>query len=175
MSVKEESMNKKAKHKFQEKMEVTYEQYFQNRFRATVELAKAFEQALGRDRTFEIVRKWAEKHAVESVKNQVSKKPIRNFEDFRLLVKEENKSPFWVHTLTLTHPEETPKKLSYHVTECLWAKTFKEMNAIDLGYILCCRPDFAMARAYHPRIGLKRTKTLMQGHSHCNHTYYWKE
>ena len=67
------------------------------------------------------------------------------------------------------------RAIEFNVTECLWAKTFKELNAADIGYILCCRPDFAIARAYHPNIRLKRTKTLMQGDSYCNHTYYWKE
>ena len=90
-------------------------------------------------------------------------------------MKEKDKSPFWTHVLTATYPEETPVKLSSHTTECLWAKTFKEMNATELGYILICRPDFAKARACHPKIRLKRTKTLMQGDSYCNHTWYWKE
>jgi hypothetical protein len=167
-------MNKKVPHKFQEKMELTYEQYFQTD-QSMVELAKAFEHALGKDRTFEIIRKWAEKSRVELAKNQTSKKPIKNFEDFKLFFKELYGSPFWAHALTLTYPEETPKKLSCHITECLAAKVFKEMNATDLGYILICRTDFAMARAYHPKLRLKRTKTLMQGDSYCNHTYYWKE
>jgi Na+-transporting NADH:ubiquinone oxidoreductase subunit NqrF len=140
-----------------------------------VELARAFEQALGRDKAFEIIKRSTEKSAIEYIKNQMSKKPIKNFEDFKNFIEEENKSPFWAHVLTLTHPEKTSKKLTYHITECLWAKTFKEMNATDLGYIYCCRPDFAMAKAYHPKIGLKRTKTLMQGDNCCNHAYYWKE
>jgi hypothetical protein len=54
-------MDKKTQHKFQEKMGITYEQYFKNRFQSTVELARAFEHALGKDRTFKIIRKWAEK------------------------------------------------------------------------------------------------------------------
>jgi hypothetical protein len=171
------NMSKKAQHKFQGKVEITYEQYFQDRCRSTVELVKALEHALGKDKTLEIVRKWArerEKSAVESIKNEMSKKPIRNFQDFKLFMKEGNKSPFWTHVLTLSS-EETPNKFCDHVTECLWAKTYKEMNATDLGYILHCRPDFAMAKAYHPKIRLNRTKTLMQGDKYCNHTWYWKE
>lgn len=170
-----ESMNKKTPHKFQEEMELTYEQYFQSQYRRIVGLAGAFERAVGRKRAFEIIKKWAEKSAVESVKNQLSKKPIKKFEDFKLLMKEEDKSPFWKHVLTMAHPEETPVKFSCHITECLWAETFKKMNATDLGYVLSCRPDFAMARAYHPKIRLRRTKTLMQGDGYCNHTYCWKE
>ena len=165
----------KTSHKFQDKMELTYEQYFRTSVQSTVELAKAFEDVLGKDRTFKIIKKWTEKSAAESVKNMMSKKPIKNFEDFKRLRKEQEKTPAWKHMLTLTHPEETPTKFCYNVTECLWAKTFKDMNATDLGYILCCGQDFAQARAYHPKMRLKRTKTLMQGDNHCNHIYCWKE
>jgi len=168
-------MKKETDHKFQEEMQsgMTYEQYFQDRYRGTVGLARAFELALGRKRAFEIVKKWAEKSGVESAKNQSSMKQIKKFEDFEIFIKEE--SSLGTHVLTITYPEETPVKLSCHITECLWAETFKKMNATDLGYVICCRPDFAMARAYHPKIRLKRTKTLMQGDGYCNHTYYWKE
>jgi len=100
-------------------MEVTYGQYFQNSVQSTVELARAFEHALGRDRTFEIIKKWTEKSAAESVKNQMSKKPIKNFEDLKRLRKEQKKTPVWTHMLTLTHPEEIPTKFCYKVTECL--------------------------------------------------------
>ena len=49
------------------------------------------------------------------------------------------------------------------------------MNALDLGYIMFCQVDFAMAQAYHPKIKVKRTKTFMQGDSHCDFAYYWEE
>jgi hypothetical protein len=72
-------MNKKTPRKFQEKMELTYEQYFRNSSRDVVELARAFEQALGRDKAFEIIKRSTEKSAIEYIKNQMSKKPIKNF------------------------------------------------------------------------------------------------
>jgi len=52
---------------------------------------------------------------------------------------------------------------------------FKEMKATDLGYVLNCQPDFAYAKACHPNVKLKRTKTLMQGDNYCDHTFYWEE
>jgi hypothetical protein len=168
-------VSKKSPHKFREKLELTYEQYFQNSAESAVELSRAFEDAIGKDRALEIIRKWTEKSVTESVKNQMSKKPIKSFEDFKRLRKEQEKSPGWMHMLTLTHPEETSRKFCYDITECLWAKTFREMDAADLGYVLKCSHDFAMARAMHPKLRLKRTKTLMQGDSCCNHVYYWKE
>jgi hypothetical protein len=169
-------MNKKTPHKFQEKFELTYEQYFREVFGPIVHLARELERVLGREKAFEIIRKAGERYAVEWTRKQMAEKgPIKNFEDFKAFVKEEDKSQFWSHALTLTYAEETPKKIVYRITECLWAKTFKEMNAADLGYIMICHSDFATAQAYHPKIKLKRTKTLMQGDSYCDHTYYWEE
>jgi len=137
-------------------------------------MARELERVLGREKAFDIIRKDSEKLAVENVKRQMAKrKPFKRFEDFVAFLEESDRSPFWSHVLTLTYPEKTPKKLVYRVTECLWAKTFKELNATDLGYLMICHPDFAMAQACHPKIKLERTETLMQGDNYCDHTYYW--
>jgi hypothetical protein len=167
-------MNKKTPHKFQEKMELTYEQHFRDKYEEMVHLARELERVLGREKAFGIIGKAYERHWVESTRKEMAERePIKNFEDFKAFMKED--SPFWSHVLTYTFPEETPQKICMHVTECLWAKTFKEMNALDLGYIMFCQVDFAMAQAYHPKIKVKRTKTLMQGDSHCDFAYYWEE
>ena len=168
-------MKKNTPHKFQEKMERTYEKYFRDHYAGIVHLARELEQVLGREKALEIIGKERERYAVElTMKQMTDRGPIKNFEDFKAFVKEEQ-SPFGSHVLTITFREETPKKIAFHVTECLWAKTLKEMNATDLGYIMFCHPDFATAQAYHPKIKLKRTKTLMQGDSYYDHTYYWEE
>lgn len=163
---------KKSPHKFQEKMmlEMTYEQDFRNRCQEMICLARELEQLLGRKKTLEVMGKAREKYVVESTKKR--KEVIRDFEDFKAREKAENAS---YHTWTLTYPEETPDKLVFHVTECLWTDVYKEAKAADLGYALLCQPDFAYAQACHPKIKMKRTKTLMQGDSYCDHTFYWEE
>jgi hypothetical protein len=166
---------KKNMHKFQEKMisGMTYEQYFRDRCHEMVCLARELEQILGRKKALEIMGKAREKYMVELTKKE--RGAIRNFADFKAKEKAENASPYFSHTLTLSYPEETANKLTLHVTECLWAKVFKEMNANDLGYVLFCQPDFAYAQACNPKIKMKRIKTLMQGDDYCNHMFYWKE
>ena len=169
-------MNKKTPHKFQEKMDLTYEQYFRARYERMVQLARELEQVLGQAKAFEIIGKASEKYTIESVKKQMAERgAIKDFEDFKAFVKEGQRSGFSSHIVTVTYPEETPKKFVIRITECLHAKIFKELNATDLGYIMCCHSDFALAQAYHPKIKLRRTKTLMQGDSHCDQTYYWEE
>jgi hypothetical protein len=169
-------MNKKTEHKFQENMELTYERYFRDRYSEMIHLGRELERILGREKALDIIGKACEKFAIESTKTQVTRtEPIKSFEDFKKTMKDAQRSPFWTHALTLRFPKETRKELVFHITECLWAKTFKAMDATDLGYLICCKPDFVTARIYHPKIKMKRTKTLIQGDSYCNHTYYWGE
>ena len=169
-------MKKNTPLKFQEEIELTYEQYFHTRYGGMIQLAGELERVLGREKASEIIGKTCERGTVESTKKLIAEKgPIESFEDFTALLKEKLGSPFWSHALTCTYPEETTKKIALHVTECLWAKTFREMNSTDLGYIMVCHPDFAMVQAFHPKIKLRRTKTLMQGDNCCDRIYYWKE
>lgn len=169
-------MNKESSHKFQEKIGLTYEQYFRDKYGEIIHLAMELERIFGREKAFEIIGKARERYVVELTKNELRREPIRNFEDFKVIEKKkEYDSPHRSHVLTFTYAEETSTKLTFHITECLHAKTFKEMKATDLGYIICCHPDFANAQACHPKIKLRRTKTLMQGDRYCNHTFYWDE
>ena len=165
----------KASHKFQGEMQrgVTYEQYFRDKCHEMVCFAEEFERVLGKEKTLEIIGKARERYISEITLKE--RGLVKSFEDFKAGEKAENASPYFSNTLTLTYPEETSSKLALRVTECLWAKVFKEIGATDLGYVLNCQPDFAYAKACNPNIKLKRTKTLMQGYDCCDHTFYWEE
>lgn len=169
-------MNKKTQHKFQEKMELTYEQYFHTRYERMVQLGRELERVLGREKAFKIIGKACDRFAVELIKKKTAERgrPIKNFEDFKTFAKEEQRSTLFSHFATFTYPEETSKKWVIRTTECLIAKTFKEMNATDLGQIMC-NTDFAAAQAYHPKLKLLMTKSLMKGDEYCESTYHWEE
>jgi len=67
--------------------------------------------------------------------------------------------------------ENDGRVLELKVTECLWAKVFRDANAATIGYSYICYPDYAVAQAFNTNIVLHRTMTLMEGCSHCNHRY----
>ena len=54
------------------------------------------------------------------------------------------------------------------ITECLWAKTFREADASEIGYAGVCYMDYGMTKAFNPNLELIRDKTLMEGHDHCH-------
>ena len=96
----------------------------------------------------------------------------RDFEGFEAFIKIED--PFLEHVLTHEVVRETENVIKVRVTECLWAKTFREADAADIGYAALCYGDYAAAHAFNPGIRLIRTETLMQGNDCCNFRYVWE-
>jgi len=62
----------------------------------------------------------------------------------------------------------TANQLNFNVTRCGYAELYKEWGLVDLGLLFHCSRDFAMARGFRPDISLRRTKTIMEGHSICD-------
>jgi len=168
-------MEGKIPHKYQEKLEVTYEQYLRDSYAVAVDLAREFEKVLGSKETLEIIRKANENRAVQQAEKQATANPIRNLEDFKAFMRQARTAPFLSRAQTSTIKEEKPRQFTVQVTECLWAKTLRELGSADLGYAMICHSDFATAQAFNPKIKLRRTGTLMQGANCCDNTYYWEE
>ncbi len=72
---------------------------------------------------------------------------------------------FWSNVLDMETLQKTPDLRIYKVKRCLWAKTFREADAADIGYALLCYTDYALARSQNKK--LERNTTLMQGHDCC--------
>lgn len=165
-------MEDKDIHKFQCKMDLTYEQYIHSCYDGIIQLSRELEQFLGRTKTLEIIGRAQEKHDLELVEKHLSgKKPIKNFADFKAFMKELHESPFTSHLFTIEYLRDTATEIEFHTTECLLAKVFRDMKAADLGYVMICRPDFKTIPSYYEKVHLKRTKTLMQGDDCCDTTY----
>ncbi len=153
-------------HKFQEVLHQTYEDAFVWRFGYYIDIMQRFAEYLGRDKVVEMI-----KRAVDET-NERSEADVTEHTLTRYV--ESGKKAFG-NMMTWEVIEESDKVYEIKVTECLWAKTFQERNAADIGYATICYSDFSDARAYHPKLKLERTKTIMQGHGSCNHRWTWEE
>ncbi len=71
--------------------------------------------------------------------------------------------------------EDTPERLQVRVTRCRWQEEAKKEGVDpELGYAMLCAFDPGYCAGLNPKIKFTRTKTLMQGDDHCNHTYELK-
>ena len=71
--------------------------------------------------------------------------------------------------------EEREDGVQIFCTKCPLADMARTIGEPEWGYRFYCSTDPIMVEAFNPNIGLKRTKTLMEGHECCNHFYYYKD
>jgi hypothetical protein len=67
--------------------------------------------------------------------------------------------------------KKTSDGFDINVTRCRYAKFFQEVGAPELGFLLVCSADFAMAEGFGAGVRLTRTQTIMQGAGHCDFRY----
>ena len=157
------------KHKFQEDAKMTFEQVFAAAYRSDVLIMNALAEKIGKDKFITMLKEASAETAAAEAKQLASSLPKNDLAGYVSVLKKPDY--FWKHALTFEIVENTPTTFAGKVTECIWAKTFRNFKAPDIGYAMICHPDFAMASAYNPKMKLIRTKTLMQGHDCCNHRY----
>jgi hypothetical protein len=80
--------------------------------------------------------------------------------------------PRYANSLTLEITEDTDKVFGLRVTECVWAKVFRDAGlGGEIGHAAVCNMDYSWPRSFNENFKMERTKTLMQGDDHCNHRY----
>lgn len=170
-------MEKENKADFQEKLETTYEKFIVSMVGSMYDILKLFQEEVGREKMIDILTEFSEDKGVDSIKKMQKSGDLNigDFEDFKEYLLKELDSDNLKNTLSYKVEEVTENSFKYTVTECLWAKVFKEFGIKDVGYELLCRKDIVQAKEFHPNIELKREKTLMQGNDECDFKYVWED
>jgi hypothetical protein len=168
-------MSKAKKHKFQGKFETTYYEYFRDTYLEGVELAKELIDNLGREKAFEIIKKASDKQAIETAKAITKMTPIKSLGGLVALMKKYHESRFFKSAQTIAIVKDSPEEFTYRITECIWAKTFNDLNAEDIGCAMVCRRDPIIAAALNKNLRLKRKGLIMQGDRYCDFSYTWKD
>jgi L-2-amino-thiazoline-4-carboxylic acid hydrolase/Assemblin (Peptidase family S21) len=85
--------------------------------------------------------------------------------------------PLWTKggALEIEVKEQGAETFRFNVVKCRYAETYKAMGMGEIGHLLSCNRDGAFCEGYDPRLKLERTQTIMQGASHCDFRYTYKE
>jgi hypothetical protein len=151
-------------HKFLETPGMTNREIFQFAFtRNYIPILKVLSEKVGLD----LLEEAAYEASIRSIQARAADIPKR---DLHILAAH-YKNPRVQNWFTMKVVEESDSAFEMKITECLWARIFGEADAAEMGFRCICRADYAIAEAFNPRIELVRDKTLMQGHSCCNHRY----
>jgi hypothetical protein len=161
------------KHKFLENANLSYAQVFDFAF-AGFFLPIIRNLGMERDRGeyIEALKRAAEAAGKQSGQFMAKRSPKISLAAYVEVMK--NPDLFWQHVLTAEIVEDEEDVFEIKVSECLWAKTFREAQAGNIGYATICYQDYAMCQGFSPKLRMIRDKTLMQGHDFCNHRWVWE-
>ena len=161
-------------HRWKEKVNLTYEEYFSPPWfiphKGIVKIDRMLENMLGEE-AHRIISRCADELATANMK-ACEGSPEEVMAMWRKSI--EPTSPIFSHALVTEFMDDTPGAVKMRVKECLWAKTFKEMGAEDVGFLWECKTDYAASKALHPQLMLRRDKTLMEGYDCCDFTWTWE-
>lgn len=166
----EEQKAAEKTHKFLADSGMSFQEVFLFAYGGFAGLMKSLGREIGKDKLIEMIKNVSDESAKQVAQRLSEEGRQIDFATFRAR-RRTRSSRFGDHTVTSAIIEDTDKAFEIKITECLWAKTFRDLGAADIGYADVCYGDFAMAGVSNPRIKLIRTKTLMQGHDCCNHRY----
>jgi hypothetical protein len=173
--------NKPARHKFLEDSGLTMSEAVRFAFQWTyIPLMKELAAQIGREKLVGMVKEatgiyWSQR--ARNYAQRLQNKDLDAFISWDLdppIEDADRRKRFWSHALTSQRIEATAKSYEMKFTECLWAQTFREANAADLGFATICYADEAMASAFDQRLKLTRTKALMKGDDCCHFRWVWQ-
>jgi hypothetical protein len=135
---------------------------------ALVPLVKALQAELGEERANTLVRK-----ALSSVYRQLGEQWWRAKESRHV---GENMALAWTSfakgdAVNYSVRAQSQDTYEIDVSGCRYAQLYKELGEPELGFLLVCGLDFPFVEGFGPDIKLTRTRTIMQGASHCDFRY----
>lgn len=131
-------------------------------------LLKGFIEEIGQDKTFEIASKVIREDAIHSGKTLAEAFSSNSLEVMLRIVQE-----VWAkdETMKIENVSIDEYSLSFDVTRCRYAELYQKLGIQNLGHLMSCSRDFPFMDGFNPKIKLKRTKTIMEGHAICDFRY----
>ncbi len=136
--------------------------------RSAIELIKTLQEELDEAELIRLLNLNSAKWGKQVGERQRAQSPDTSFQTFVQVFR----PPNFANSLTHEIVEDTEKVFRLRVTECLTAETLRNAGlGGEIGHAAVCNMDYYWPPAFNPNFKMERTKTLMQGHDHCNHCY----
>lgn len=151
-------------------MKLTWRRFIEGQNFQFIQLAKAAQQMCGKVKVLDLIKKQATEFNLERGRKQAQESSDQSLKSYtRMFANPED----WEGLLQIKIVEDSEEAFEMKISECLQAVNYIENDAAEIGYANVCWGDYAWAEGFNPKIRLMRDKTLMQGHSCCNHRYIW--
>lgn len=158
----------------QQNSDMTFEDVYNFAYRdGFIPLAKHMAEVMGEEAFMKVLGEAGMARGREAGAGLAAEMPDNDLSSFAANMR--TPPPLYQGALTYEIVEDSPDAFEVKILECLWARTFRDADAADIGYACICHPDYALAEGFNPRMKMIRTKTLMQGHDCCNHRWVVEE
>lgn len=163
----------KQKHKFLNDSGMTTKEVFDFSYLTYISAMQNLAQTIGKGKFIEMLKTAFADTTAQQMKIAFKDMPNRDLVSLSTFLLDLVKLNPFKNALTYEVVEKTDKAFELRYSECLFAKTFREANAAEVGYATCCYPDYAFVLAFNPKLKMIRTKTLMQGNDCCSPRVVW--
>ena len=164
-----------GKHKFLQDSGKTVEEVFQFAYRDNfIPYMQVLAKDIGSEKFIQMLKKASSTYVEQLIAGMLQDMPKRDFAAFKDFIKGILNAFPYGNALVYEIVSETDEEMKVEYAECLYAKTFREANAADIGYATQCHPAGAMIRAFNPRMRMDNPKNLMKGDEVCIERYYWE-
>ena len=154
-----------------EKTDMSYADLFSFAYGRMIPVFQYLSNQIVKEKFIDMLKQATYEKAFQSMEAMTKNVPERDRDMATFMSVLRNPSAMYQHALTYEILKDTEKEAEVRFTECLWAKTFRQLNAGDIGYALVCHSDIGTVKAYNPKIVFNRPKLLMQGDSECRFLY----
>ncbi len=163
------------KNAFLEDSGLSVEQVFQFAFRDNfIPMMQAMAEDMGRDNLIARLETAAETMITDLMAGMTKDLPTRDLAALKAFTGEIMKTFPYNKALVYEVTKDTDTEYEVKYTECLFAKTFIEAGAADIGYAALCSPSDAMIRAFNPKIKFTSVKNPLKGDDVCIERYVWR-
>jgi predicted ArsR family transcriptional regulator len=131
-------------------------------------LIRSLKEKFG-DEVYETIAKQNGEKAFAEWKGISEKNGNNSIEELIKLLWEPLKNEGWEYEM-----EKTESGFQFKCTRCGLFDLAKHFGITDEAFYMFCKSDPYIAEGFNSKIGLKMTKTLMEGHDCCDHFYYMK-
>ena len=136
--------------------------------RGLIEFIKTLQSELKEEELIRLLEVYSAEVGRQVGKRQADNSPDTSFKNYVANFR----PPRYDRALTIEIIEDTEKAFELRVTECVWAKVFRDAGLGGrVGQAAVCNMDYFWPPAFNENFKMERTKTLMQGDDHCNHRY----
>ena len=161
------------KHPFLQNAGMTAREVFQFKYQiGFIDYMKKLQKYIGKEKFIEMLKKASVESDVELVRDFVKKLRKNDFEMYKMMTK--SLHPPYNLARVLEIVEDTDNVYEMKITECLWAQTFKEADAAEIGYAMICYSGEAQTSAFNSKLKFYNPKNLMKGDDVCIYRYVWE-